>query len=130
MRRTIGVTAAVTIAAGILMTAPAAVSAPSEAVSDQPTNASLLDVHKKSRKCDKPKNKGFNISWKDGVSSTTFYFNNHCKETNRVRVWYASAGMKCKAITVKPGTKGSKKLHRIYYHNLMEVDFGKCPYWP
>ncbi|GIH21704.1 hypothetical protein Aph01nite_00140 [Acrocarpospora phusangensis] len=125
MRRTISVAAAVTIAAGLTVATPAAATATAEGVT-----ARSADVHKKSRACSRPKGKKFNISWKDGVSSTTFYFNNHCRQTQRIRVWYASSGMKCRAITVRPGIKGSKKLHRIYYHNLMKVDFGKCPYWP
>ncbi|MEV1244397.1 hypothetical protein ACIBO2_24555 [Nonomuraea sp. NPDC050022] len=130
MRRTIGVTAAVTITAGLIATPSAAASASDSAITAPPTNASALGIHRKSRKCAKPTGNTFNISWRDGPSSTTFYFNNHCKEKNRIRVWYASLGMKCKAITVNPGTKGRKKLHRIYYQNLMKVDFGKCPYWP
>ncbi|TDD37293.1 hypothetical protein E1287_09045 [Actinomadura sp. KC06] len=141
MHRTIGVTAAVVMAAGLIGTVPATASAaparaagPSGAVaagaSAQAGDVSTMSVHRKHRKCTKPKGKRFNISWADGFSSTTFYFNNHCKGKNYIRVWYQSNGRKCKNITVKPGVKGRKKLHRIYYQNLMHVDFGKCPLWP
>lgn len=129
MRCTIAATAAMTLAAGLLGTSPALASAPGQAVSARPAGEKL-DVHRKYLKCTSPKGKRFNISWSPGVSSTTFYFNNHCKETHRIRVWYSSNGMKCRAITVKPGISGKKKLRRIYYNNLMEVNFGKCPYWP
>lgn len=131
MRRTIGVKAAVTVAAGVIAATPAAASpaqyGPTAALA---TNDPKPKVHRKHHKCDKPKGKRLNVSWADGISSTTFYFNNHCRETNRIRVWYANGGRKCKAITVKPGIQGRKKLARVFRSNLMHVDFGKCPYWP
>ncbi|MFD1933191.1 MULTISPECIES: hypothetical protein [Nonomuraea] len=135
MRRTVGVTAATTIAAGLIATTPAAASSvPSETTTTATTpttNASALDTHKKSRKCDKPKRKKFNISWSPGMSSTTFYFNNHCKETNHIKVWATDSVTHvtvCENVRVRPGVRGSKKIWGPAKGNIDMVTFGRCPW--
>ncbi|GIH21705.1 hypothetical protein Aph01nite_00150 [Acrocarpospora phusangensis] len=115
MRRIIGVTSAVILAAGLVAATP---------------DVAEAAAGKKSLKCVKPKGSKFNISWSPGTSSTTFYFNNHCRETHRIKVWAtdsASHLTKCVNVAVKPGVKGKKRLWGVIKGNIDMVTFGRCP---
>ena len=133
MRRAIPVTMAAGLAAGLVVAAPTAASADQTApaprtaavATTQAGDVSPMKVHRKYRKCTKPKGKRFNISWSVGDLSTTFYFNNHCKGTNRIKVSYLDDN--CVNVTVKPGVKGSKRLWLVKKSNIRRVGFGKCP---
>ncbi|MFC4014849.1 hypothetical protein ACFOY2_47045 [Nonomuraea purpurea] len=115
---------ALVIALGVITTStsPAAAeptpSAPPTAIpsptpSDPPDAPEIL-VDKGS-KCTSPKGKKFNVSYKTGIVSTTFYFNNHCKQRRSFKVMGA-AGQKppkfgtLACISVNAGTKGRKKV--------------------
>lgn len=135
MRRTLGVSAAVAMAAGLVVTVPAAASA-TEGGDHRPyavapaDDASTLKTYSKSKKCIMPTKKKFSISYTPGSSSTKVGYKNRCLETKRMRIWYSSNGTRCKNITVKPGVYGSQKVKGITKKNLKNVDFGKCPRIP
>ncbi|TDD37292.1 hypothetical protein E1287_09040 [Actinomadura sp. KC06] len=140
MSHLLGRTAAVAIAAAIVSVPAVASASPVQAtgatgttgttVSAKAADASTMAIHRKSRKCNKPKGKRFNISWSPGGASTTFYFNNHCKGTNYIKVFYTDSVPRlglCRTIKVKPGVKGHKRLWNVVKHNIDYVGFGKCP---
>lgn len=63
------------------------------------------------------------------MSSTTFYFNNHCQRTKYIKIWATNHVVHdtyCTAIKVKPGVRGHKKIWAAK-HNIDMVLFGKCP---
>ncbi|MEV1244398.1 hypothetical protein [Nonomuraea sp. NPDC049750] len=131
MRRVTGVTAAVAVAAGLITTSPASASSSAPSETTTATNASQVAAREKSHKCDKPKGKRFNISWSPGMESTTFYFNNHCREKNRIKVWTTDSVThvtSCTNIGVKPGVKGKKKVWGAIKGNIDMVTFGTCPW--
>ncbi|MEU6716977.1 hypothetical protein ABZ897_36415 [Nonomuraea sp. NPDC046802] len=91
------------------------------------TTAEQSSVNRKSKKCNKPKGKRFNISWSDGSLSTTFYFNNHCRGTNYIGIWtIVNRKWYCVDIKVKPGVKGKKKIWTAT-PKIEQVTLKKCP---
>ncbi|WUH97932.1 hypothetical protein OHR68_31150 [Spirillospora sp. NBC_00431] len=136
MRRTIGVSAAVALAAGLVMTVPAAASAAPDghhkpnAVA-QAADASTLRTYHRSQKCGYPnKDQKVSYSYMPGKSSTKFTYKNRCLGTKRIRIWYQSNGTRCKNITLRGGVSGTKKVNGITKNNLKNADFGKCPRIP
>jgi hypothetical protein len=67
------------------LAAPAASAAPSDDVSVQAT-------HRKSAKCASPEGQKINISWGDGSTSTTVYYNNHCNQARAIELYFRPAG--------------------------------------
>ncbi|MFG2004092.1 hypothetical protein ACGFNU_33530 [Spirillospora sp. NPDC048911] len=70
---------------------------------------------KSSSKCTSPKGKKINISYKTGIVSTTFYFNNHCNQRRAFKVMGATGQKPPKfgtlaCIAVNAKTKGKKKV--------------------
>lgn len=130
MRYTIAATMATTLAAGLLMTTPATAAESSQAATVHPASEAA-DVQRKSRKCSTPKGRRFNISWSPGMSSTTFYFNNNCRNTQYIKVWATDSATHrtfCKNVKVKPGVKGKKKIWGVIKGNIDMVTFGRCPW--
>ncbi|NGY59916.1 hypothetical protein G7043_13380 [Lentzea sp. NEAU-D13] len=87
------------------LAAPAASAAPSDDVSVQA-------VHRKSAKCTSPSGKKINISWGDGSTSTTVYYNNHCNQKRAIELLFRPAGefpfTRC--FVAPAGEKGDKKI--------------------
>ncbi|GLW09638.1 hypothetical protein Misp01_47670 [Microtetraspora sp. NBRC 13810] len=75
----------------------------------EPIAVAPLAVHRKSASCVSPSGSKFNISYGDGIASTTFYFNNHCNQKRRIviRTHYDEL-VSC--IEVNAGTQGRKKI--------------------
>ncbi|NGY59918.1 hypothetical protein G7043_13390 [Lentzea sp. NEAU-D13] len=55
-------------------------------------DVSVQDVHRKSASCTSPSGKKINISWGDGSTSTTVYYNNHCNQARAIELYFRPAG--------------------------------------
>ncbi|MFI0447246.1 hypothetical protein [Actinomadura sp. 6N118] len=73
-----------------------------------------------SSKCKSPKGKKINVSYQPGWLSTTFYFNNHCKQRRAFKVMGVTGQKPPKfgtvaCIAVNAKTKGRKKVRHPGY---------------
>lgn len=52
---------------------------------DAPT-VTVAGPRRPSKRCTRPRNKRFNVSYTRGRTSTTFYFNNHCSHKSYIKI--------------------------------------------
>ena len=87
------------------------VTAPA-AFADASGEVSIQAVHRKSAKCASPEGKKINISWGDGTTTTTVYYNNHCNQARAIELYFKPAGefpfTKCFVAGAKK--KGNKEI--------------------
>ncbi|MFD9941229.1 hypothetical protein ACFWYW_44565 [Nonomuraea sp. NPDC059023] len=114
-------TPAVAAAVALLFTpAPAAAAQPATA-----STSTDQKIKRKSITCIRPSGKKTNYSWKDGTTSTTVYFNNHC--SHRV---YATVHLKgplstdTKCLATNGGTDGKKKFRKGTSQRLTKITKG------
>ncbi|MFI6452732.1 hypothetical protein ACIBF6_14355 [Streptosporangium amethystogenes] len=73
-------------------------------------------------KCIRPGGKETNYSWKDGNSSTTVYFNNHCSHRVYAQLHFKGpAGTRKECLATNGGTSGKKKFSKGLAENLTKI---------
>jgi hypothetical protein len=75
-------------------------------------DVSIQEVHRTSAKCTSPTGKKINVSWGDGSTTTTVYYNNHCNQARAIELYFKPAGefpfTKCFVAPAKK--KGNKEI--------------------
>jgi hypothetical protein len=103
------------------LVAPAASAGTSDDVSVQ-------EVHRGSATCKSPSDKKINISWGDGTTTTTVYYNNHCNQARAVELYFKPAGefpfTKC--FVAPAGKKSSKEIGHAKPNKVTILDGGRC----
>lgn len=130
--RRLGLVAMMSIAVGAATAVPAVQASATSVVAPNATAKSSTNATAKSSakasvdptvriqqrsssKCKSPKGKKINVSYQPGWLSTTFYFNNHCKQRRAFKVMGANGQKPPKfgtvaCIAVNGKTKGKKKV--------------------
>ncbi|TMR97871.1 hypothetical protein [Nonomuraea basaltis] len=79
-------------------------------------------VERESIKCIRPSRKKTNYSWKDGNSSTTVYFNNHCSHRVYAKLHFKGpVGTRKECLATNGGTSGKKKFRKGLAENLTKI---------
>lgn len=72
--------------------------------------------------CIRPSGKKTNYSWKNGNSSTTVYFNNHCSHRVYAQLHFKGPeGTRKECLATNGGTNGKKKFRKGLAENLTKI---------
>ncbi|TYB46281.1 hypothetical protein [Actinomadura chibensis] len=121
LARTVGVSAlALTaLATPAMADTPPAAPAPHTATvkkaGAETPSATTFSTRRMSKRCTRPRNKRFTVSYSPGSQSTTFYFNNHCSHKSyiKIKVHVPATGTVTKCIRVNARTHGRKKIWHL-----------------
>ncbi|NBE95935.1 hypothetical protein FE391_12220 [Nonomuraea sp. KC401] len=103
--------------------ATAMLSAPAAPATAATAGAALAQaVERDSVTCVRPTGRKTNYSWKDGNSSTTVYFNNHCSHRVYAELHFKGpAGTRKECLATNGGTEGKKKFRKGLAENLTRI---------
>ncbi|MEO3789529.1 hypothetical protein ABGB14_04920 [Nonomuraea sp. B10E15] len=100
----------------------ALLSAPAAAGTVTAAAAAAQAVQRDSTACIKPSGRKTNYSWKNGNSSTTVYFNNHCSHRVYAKVHFKGpAGTRTECLATNGGTNGKKKFRKGLAEDLTNI---------
>ncbi|TYK49517.1 hypothetical protein [Actinomadura decatromicini] len=120
LARTVGVSALALTALATPAMAEAPPAAPASHVTVKQAGAGTpaatpLSTRRLSKRCTRPRDKRFTVSYSPGRASTTFYFNNHCSHKSyiKIKVHVPGTGNVTACIRVNPRTHGRKKIWHV-----------------
>ena len=102
---------------------------PAVASAETSGDVSVQAVHRKSAACASPSGKKINISWGDGNTSTTVYYNNHCNQARAIELEFVKeSGERFNRCFVAPaGKKDSKEIPFGNPNKVSILSRSSCP---